>query len=466
MAHTALILEKLLLCKSLEDFTDFSKKERSILVEQLWKGAKAALLTLLLHATDRKILLISSGTEDNLFQDCQTLLKEQVLEFPSWETLPQEEITPSSDIIGKRLDTLTTLIHTKGAALLMAPLQACLQKLPSAETLKPLSLHWKTQAKIPFSSLSSLLSEMGYRKSSIVIDKGEYAIRGGILDLFPISSFNPYRIEFFEDTIEEIRSFDPISQKSIGKVKEFSLPPASEEDLLRKGKTLSTLFDFLGEDPLIIFNDLESIEERYISIKKMMQTQDPYLISWDAFLEKCRSFPTHFWTENPVEKLSHVQIKNKVGRTFYSGKNPLQELTFEMLDQKINAKRWEHPFHQVEDFFSLLEDQTATTGSEILQGIHRLANTHLDLYFLSSSEADELHLQELIRQEKISLSKNTHFDRGYLSSGFVLEETRFACIPTTELSHRYKPRRQKWRNTYHTPASEFHALSLGDIVVN
>ena len=466
MAPKPLNSEKLLTSPSLQSFEQFARLEPSILIEDLWDAPKAALIHLLVHATSKNVLVISSGSEDRLYQDIQTFSESTLLEFPSWETLPAEEISPSADIIGKRFETLFHLLRSKKPKILLCPLQACLQKLPSPQTLQPLCDAWKIGDTVPFDSLIEKLTAMGYQRAPVVSDKGEFSLRGGILDLFPISSFDPYRIEFFGDTIEQIRTFDPISQKSIQKVENLFIPPASEWTLLQQETTPSTLLDYLPKDTIIIFNNLLAIEDRYVGIKNMPGASGRYFISFEAFYQESQSHPIHFWADHTVEELSDVQIDKKTGRRFYSGKNPLQPLQFQILDQEISTKRWQHPFRQVGDFFSLSETQSAATGSEILQGIHRFANSHLDLHFFCATEAEEHSLKERIAQEQIALPKLTHFDLGYLSSGFVITDSQLACVPNTELTHRYKPRRQKWRNTYHTPASEFHALSPGDVVVH
>ncbi len=466
MALEALIPKKLLTSPALQAFEQFAKTESSLLIEELWDAPKAALSYLLSQATGRHVLIISSSSDDRLYEDVNTFSTSNVVDFPSWETLPGEEITPSPDIVGKRFQTLFSLLNQKTPQIVIAPLQACLQKLPAPKSLEPLCQSWKVGEEIPFSTLPQKLEQMGYRRAPIVSDKGEFALRGGIVDIFPISSFDPYRVEFFGDAIEQIRTFDPISQKSIQKVDRLFLSPASEFDLLTQEKHPCTLLDYLGKKTLVIFNDLLAIEDRYVSIKNMPGASGRYFVTLDAFFQECKSLPIHFWADHRVEELSDVTIAKKTGRSFYSGKDPLQPLDFHIFDQEISTKRWLHPFREIGDFFSLSEEKAASTGAEILLGIHRYSKSSLDLHFICSTEAEVNSLKENIAQENITLPKDTHFDLGYLSSGFVIADSQLACIPMTELTHRYKPRRQKWRNTYHTPASEFHELTPGDVVVH
>src|SRR5262249_22671035 len=152
---------------------------------------------------------------------------------------------------------------------ILAPLQAVLQNLPAKKTLKPLTKSWKKGDTLPFAQIEELLAKLGYRRCPVVSDKGEYALRGGIVDIFPLSSPDPFRIEFFGDEIDQIRTFDPVSQKSTHRVEEFFLPPASELELLQKEKELCSLLDYLGKNVLVIFNDLLAIEDRWVELKDL-----------------------------------------------------------------------------------------------------------------------------------------------------------------------------------------------------
>jgi transcription-repair coupling factor (superfamily II helicase) len=449
-------------------FRQAIQKEDSLLVESLWDAPKAALIEIALEATQKTLLIITGGTQEQgnrLLDDLPYFGIDHALEFPSWETLPGEEIPPSPDIVGKRFEILELLLHKK-QRVLFASLQACLQKVVSPKRLKTLCLHWKRGEEVPFHTLTALLQSLDYRRSPIVADKGDFALRGGILDLFPLSSPEPFRIEFFGDVIEEIRIFDPVGQKSIRKVNSLSIVPASESLLLQREEKRATLLDYLGEKTLVIFDDLLSLEDRYASLKKLSEKNSSLLLSCDALLEEIAKRQRLYWTKERAEELSTVAMPKKIGRSFYSGKEPLQPLSFEMFQRPIQAKRWNHPFFEVRDFFSPTENRAAATQDEILHSLNRFKDSPLELHFISSTESEERLLREKISAEKISLPQKTLFERGYLSSGFCLADGPLALIPLTEFTRRYRVRRQKWRSTYHTPASEFHELLPGDIVVH
>lgn len=452
---------------SLDFFKQSLENEPSLLIETLWDAPKAALAAIALEVTKKNIIIISGGTrEDRLFDDLTYFSGEDILEFPAWETLPGEEIPPSPDIVGKRFEILYRLSQEKTPRIILCPIQSCLQKVLSPETLAPLCRRFKRGESYPFNQLAAYLTSLGYRRSSVASDKGEFALRGGILDIFPISSTDPYRLDFFGDAIDQIRIYDPIGQKSISKTDSLFLSPAWELDLLKQQERLSWIFDYLGQSPLIIFDDLLALEDRYASLKSMPGASSRYFASFPEFFEKVSHFSRHYWTHERAEELGNVHIDKKLGRDFYTGKQPLQPLSFSIFDREILTKRWLHPFREVSDFFSLSEEKTAATSHEILQGIKRFSKSALELHFICATESDEKTLKERLKTEDVLLPSSTFFDSGYLSSGLVVEDAHFALVPMTEFTRRYRTRRQKWRNTYHTPASDFHELSPGDIVVH
>ena len=210
------------------------KGGESLLLEGLWDVPKALIAAFAVQATGKSVLLITGGMrEDKFFDDLQQLAPDCPVEFPAWETLPGEEIPPSPDIIGKRFEALHRLIAKKTPSILLCPLPSLLQKILPKEVVSSMVHIWKKGTSILFSSLPEILTALGYVRSAVVSDKGQFALRGGILDLFPTASQDPYRIEFFGDEIDQIRIFDPVGQKSIEKVDSLFLCPADELGLVK-----------------------------------------------------------------------------------------------------------------------------------------------------------------------------------------------------------------------------------------
>ncbi len=421
---------------SLDYFRENLGATSSLLIEELTDAPKTLLLKILQEKSGKNILVLTAEMRSNKILDNASFFNLQnVFELPSWETLPGEEIPPSLDIVGKRLEILHHLLTCRTSSVIICPLQALLQKVPAPDLFQPLCKTWHVGDEIPFHELPQILHALGYRRSSVTTDKGEFSVRGGILDLFPVTSPEPYRLEFFGNTIDNIRSFDPIGQKSIKKVKQFFLSHAQEAELL--GEKTTTLFSYLGECTLV-FDHLLELEDRWVALKELPGMKSQMIIPFPDLLNEMQKFHMIFWSDQPIEDLSEVQLVKKTGRAFYSGKKPLQPLTFECFGRPFAAHRWRSPFTPL-----------------------YLERKDLDLRFLCEHEAE----QELIRKEFPHI-REPHFTKGYLSNGFGLIDSTITLVPITELTHRQKVRRERWRNTYHTPPSDFHELIAGDIVVH
>jgi len=150
-----------------------------------------------------------------------------ILCFPDWETLPYDSFSPHQDIISERLETLHRL-PTFRKGILLVPVATLLQRLPSPEFLDRYSLILNTGDTLNLDAMRGRLEKAGYRCVSQVMEHGEFAVRGSILDLFPMGSTVPFRIDLFDDDIESIRSFDPENQRSLDKVDQIRLLPARE----------------------------------------------------------------------------------------------------------------------------------------------------------------------------------------------------------------------------------------------
>jgi len=236
---------------ALHAFEKAVREGESLLVEELWESPKAFLANLAREKTGRSVVLITSGMqEDRIFEDLSHFAPESVIEFPSWEILPGEEILPSPDILGKRFEALRLLIQKKTPQILICSLASLLQKVLPKKFLAPLFLDLTKGCDAPFNEMPEILTNLGYKRVPIVSDKGEFAVRGGIIDLFPITSTDPYRIEFFDDTVEQIRTFDSVGQKTIQFVEQISISPATELPLLKQASCLCPVFEYFDNNPL------------------------------------------------------------------------------------------------------------------------------------------------------------------------------------------------------------------------
>ncbi len=157
--------------------------------------------------------------------------------FNDWETLTYDRVSPHQDIISQRIRSLYALPNLKkGILLLTAP--ALLQRLPPQEFLQQHALIISQGELLPIEQFRERLIDAGYKLVSQVETHGEFAVRGSILDLFPMSSHLPFRVEFFDEEIETIRTFDPDTQRGLNKAERIELLPAHEFPLNESGIAL------------------------------------------------------------------------------------------------------------------------------------------------------------------------------------------------------------------------------------
>ncbi|MCL7458953.1 transcription-repair coupling factor [Micromonospora echinofusca] len=187
----------------------------------------------------RPVLAVTATTReaDDLAAALGSLLPSgQVTVFPSWETLPHERLSPRSDTVGRRLAVLRRLAHP-GAAdahgrtgplrVVVAPVRSLLQpQLKGLGDLEPVQLAAGAEADLE--EVARRLTDMAYARVDLVTKRGEFAVRGGILDIFPPTDEHPSRVEFWGDEVEEIRTFAVADQRTIEQVPTLWAPPCRE----------------------------------------------------------------------------------------------------------------------------------------------------------------------------------------------------------------------------------------------
>lgn len=153
-----------------------------------------------------------------------------VLEFPAWDTVPYDRVSPNSTIVAKRVDTLSQIVFctSKKPLVVVTSIGAILQKLPPAKIFKNARKTIKVGSTLNFDDFLHYAVTNGYNRVEQVMEPGEYAIRGDIADIFPSGVENPLRIDLFDDQVERIRFFDAVSQRTIGELQEYSFQVAGE----------------------------------------------------------------------------------------------------------------------------------------------------------------------------------------------------------------------------------------------
>jgi transcription-repair coupling factor (superfamily II helicase) len=175
----------------------------------------------------------------------------EILRFPAWDCLPYDRVSPNPALVSERIATLARLLDKpNGPRIVLTTVNALVQRVPPRSAFAGASMDISVNGQVKPEKLAEFLEANGYGRAGTVMEPGEYAMRGGIIDIFPSGEPEPVRLDLFGDTIESIRVFDPSSQRSAGKRKSLSLRPVSEVPL---GKDSIARFrsgwrDLFGQD--------------------------------------------------------------------------------------------------------------------------------------------------------------------------------------------------------------------------
>ncbi len=160
----------------------------------------------------------------------------KVFSFPDWETLPYDVFSPLPELVSERLRTLHRLPRAEDG-ILVVPVATLLQRLPPRSYVEGNSFLLQKGDRLPLQEMRRQMEQAGYRTVSQVLAHGELAVRGSLLDIFPMGSAHPYRIDLFDDEIESIRTFDPETQRTLEKIDRIDLLPAREFPMDEAGIT-------------------------------------------------------------------------------------------------------------------------------------------------------------------------------------------------------------------------------------
>ena len=152
-----------------------------------------------------------------------------VLTFPAWDCLPYDRVSPHADISAARMATLAGLVHGMPQQfVLLTTLSAATQKIPAREVLREAAFTARVGHRIDEKALRAFLVRMGFVQAPTVMEPGDYAVRGGIIDIYPPGEGGPVRLDLFGDTLDGARRFDPVSQRTTEKLDMVELAPVSE----------------------------------------------------------------------------------------------------------------------------------------------------------------------------------------------------------------------------------------------
>jgi transcription-repair coupling factor (superfamily II helicase) len=418
--------------------------------------------------------------------------------YPAWDVLPHEGKLPHADTISDRLETLVALSldatrNTQHAPLVVTSVAALLQKTFSPEMLRD---HTRTLArgdKINPLDLIEWLEEQGCEPEAQVTQKGEIALRGGILDVWPLTSPWPVRLEFFGDELESLRHFDPLTQISREEILSVTLPPAGELGILKKMQNaecrlsilnpqpcLAALPDYLPPETIFLLCGPEQLATCADEYAQQIPENDPFFIPW-----------TDFRAQLDRKAMTRLEVSDAdVGvqaSACFPGKLKL-ELQRAELESGVPA------FSSLDAFRPLGErapdPQVAEAQRrEFFNQLHRWLRQGYAVHVFCNNDGERQRFTEiwnelgLSRESKVESREpdfvqpptldprpSTHI--GTLARGFFCEEAKLVVVTDAEIFGRYKiqrPRRLKSPHALATRSAldiDFTELEEGDLVVH
>jgi transcription-repair coupling factor (superfamily II helicase) len=421
----------------------------------------------------------------------------RVAVFPDWETLPYDTFSPHQDLISERLATLWRLLQpaaSRDVDVVLMPASTALVRLAPPSFLAAYTFDFKQKQRLDEAALKAQLTLAGYTHVSQVVSPGEYAVRGGLIDLFPMGSPVPYRVDLFGDEVDSIRTFDPDSQRSLYPVPEVRLLPGREFPMDEAARTAfrarwreqiegdptrvrlykdigagiatagieyylplffdatATVFDYLGADAaLVLHGEVDAALQRF----------------WTDTRERHRFLGADI--ERPVLPPETLFLRPE---DFYTRANAFATLAVRGADS--TADRWADPLPD------LGAERGAPDPLKKLQ-VH-LGTTPHRVLIAAESEGRRESLLELLRDQRIeppSVASLAAFEAGSercaiavapLAQGFLWNEAGIEFVTETELfaaaPTARRKRKQEQVSNVNALIKDLSELKVGDPVVH
>ena len=277
----------------------------------------------------------------------------EVLSFPNWDCQPYDRVSPHAGLVARRMLVLSRLARTRAGAerprLLIVTANGLLQKVPRLQKVSAESFSCAPGHMVDVQALALWLEHNGFSRGTTVRETGEFAVRGGIVDLFPPGLPQPVRLDFFGDTLESIRSFDPETQRSTGQMKALDLVPMSEvqlttESIKRFRQNYIALFGAAGPDD--VFYEAISEGRRHAGLEHWLPLFHEGLDDLFAYFGDAPLVMDPLALESGLERLTsikdHYEARRQALTTALKGSVPYKPMPPESMF--LNEATWREAF--------------------------------------------------------------------------------------------------------------------------
>ena len=458
-------------------------------------------------------------TQESFQQDLETWLGAPPLFYPAWEVLPHEGRLPHADVISERLQTLVELsanakLKTKISKLIVADVKALLQKTFSPAEIQQRTRRLERGDQIAPLDLIEFLEMQGYEPEAQVSQKGELALRGGIVDIFPPTNPWPVRLEFFGDELESLRCFDPLTQISREEITGVTLPPAGELGILkqrpneaggiRHQPALATLLDYLPGEAIFLLCEPELLAVHAEAYEQPVPKDDPFFISWPDFLVDLnrRGFTSVELLEDVFPLTPAFSPGKRIKRSQFSEESTAESCSTDLSASNSAQRLFPLPagegqgegeagdshhsavpefgpplFSSLDAFRPLAErapePQIAEAQRrEFFQQLHRWLRQDYAIHVFCNNPGERQRFEEIWKEHSFAAEPRLVIQLGSLARGFICDEAKLVVVTDAEIFGRYKIQRPRRQKSTHALAArsaldiDFTDLEAGDLVVH
>jgi transcription-repair coupling factor (superfamily II helicase) len=422
-----------------------SSKYKYLWVYGLWGASRRLFAAEMAELSHRALLYVTPTLEtaETALGDLEGFYRGRPLHlFPPREYLPPSDVLPADQNVSERMLALRALLNgrkSENPPIIIAPVQALLQYLARPQQIFPLLLTLRVGDVMALEQLSLALVERGYRRRPMIDTRGEFSIRGGIVDIFPICAEDPYRLEFFGDEIESIRIFDPLSQRSFEQVQEMEIMPRNSWiDSPDSSEIKTTILDYLPELSVIVWDEPLAVEAEAGSVRVAPV--------YDFGIERVHSL------EETLDEIGHPTLC--LSRFQQSSDLFPEKQSFTI------------PTHSLEPVAGRLE---AFVGK-----LDEWLQREYQVVISCNNQGESKRLMELL----LDAGMTPHFDANYqdrhqllitlgrLKNGFAIDEAKLVVASDQEIFQRYTHRRPRKKFKGGAPIANFADLRVGDYVVH
>lgn len=400
-------------------------------------------------ARGKPALIITRGAEsaEKIFTNLQSLTNNKIALF-SAHTWEKDDFLPNLSVNIERMETLTGLQAGK-IDFVVAPFMAVLQRTPSPDSFSAHSFELETNEEYDLPELLKKLVELGYERADTVEFRGEFSARGGIIDIFPVTSDAPFRIEFFGDEICSIREFDVHSQLSSGeKIFKKIFVSAARESTINDSN--GNILDYFSRDPLIVWHEFSHTLKELARWEKetiMPGTSSATGDLFHAFQARCKNFSRLYAQELEID-VPEIVLDSNI---------KLETKTLSLKPEKINAGDFS-PAKSYQFSLRVLAAQ-----------IREWKNDNFEVILVCATDAEKNRLADLLKSET-KLNENFYkITAAVLTEGWILPECRQAVITDDEIFNRVYSQRRRARKKQHYKTREIKNvanINVGEFVVH